>query len=70
MKTLSCWQQFLVMTFGQLGKRESLRDICLCLEAHRFKLYHLGLSVRIRFRVCGPLRINAMYVDHPNRTAL
>jgi len=43
-KTLSCWQQFLVMAFGQLGKRESLRDVCICLEAHREKLYHLGLS--------------------------
>ena len=31
------------MTFGQLGKRESLRDVCICLEAHRAKLYHLGL---------------------------
>lgn len=43
-KTLSCWQQFLVMTFGQLGKRESLRDVCICFEAHRGKLYHLGFS--------------------------
>lgn len=42
-KKLSCWQQFLVMTFGQLGKRESLRDICSCLAAHQSKLYHLGL---------------------------
>ena len=42
-KKLSCWQQFLVMVFGQLGKRESLRDVCLCLEAHHAKLYHLGL---------------------------
>ena len=44
-KKLSCWQQFLVMAFGQLGKRESLRDVCLCLEAHRAKLYHLGLPI-------------------------
>jgi hypothetical protein len=43
-KILSCWQQFLVMAFGQLGKRESLRDICVCLQAHGEKLYHLGLS--------------------------
>lgn len=42
-KKLSCWQQFLVMAFGQLGKRESLRDICSCLAAHQSKLYHLGL---------------------------
>lgn len=43
-KTLSCWQQLLVMVFGQLGKRESLRDLCLCFAAHQSKLYHLGLS--------------------------
>lgn len=42
-RTLSCWQQFVVMVFGQLGKRESLRDLCICLTAHQHKLYHLGL---------------------------
>lgn len=47
-RELACWFQFLVMAFGQLGKRESLRDICLCLEAHRAKLYHLGFSVRTK----------------------
>lgn len=47
-KMLSCWQQFLVMTFGQLGKRESLRDVCICLTAHEKKLYHLGLSSAIK----------------------
>jgi hypothetical protein len=30
-RVLSCWQQFLTMIFGQLGKRESLRDLCLAL---------------------------------------
>jgi hypothetical protein len=43
-KTMSCWKHLLIMVFGQLGKRESLRDVCICLEAHRTKLYHLGLS--------------------------
>jgi len=42
-RTLSCWQQFLALAFWQLGKRESLRDICLCFEIHSSKLYHLGL---------------------------
>ena len=42
-KTLTCWHQLLAMIFGQLGKRESLRDLCLCFEVHRNKLYHLGL---------------------------
>lgn len=43
-KTFTCWQHFLVMAFGQLGKRESLRDVCICLTAHQAKLYHLGFS--------------------------
>ncbi len=41
-KHFSCWEQFLALTFGQLSFRESLRDIAVCLGAHREKLYHLG----------------------------
>jgi len=41
-KSFSCWEQFLAMAFGQLSFRESLRDIVVCLAAHREKLYHLG----------------------------
>lgn len=41
-KQLSCREQFLAMMFGQLSFRESLRDIIVCLSAHREKLYHLG----------------------------
>ena len=42
MKTFSCWEQLLAMAFGQLSFRESLRDIVVCLNAQRDKLYHLG----------------------------
>lgn len=41
-KNFSCWEQFLALIFGQLSFRESLRDISVCLGAHREKLYHLG----------------------------
>lgn len=41
-KQLSCWEQFLAMSFGQLSFRESLRDIVVCLTAQRDKLYHCG----------------------------
>lgn len=47
-RNLSCWQQFLTMIFGQLGKRESLRDVCICLTAHQAKLYHLGLRTLVK----------------------
>jgi hypothetical protein len=43
-KNFSCWEQFLALVFGQLSFRESLRDIVVCLGAHREKLYHLGFG--------------------------
>ena len=39
--------QFLCMAFAQLTYRESLRDIEICLRAHQFKLYHLGIRGNI-----------------------
>ena len=41
---LNCWNQFVQLFFGQLTSRNSLRDICVCLRAHRNKLYHLGIK--------------------------
>jgi hypothetical protein len=41
-KSLSCRDQFLALSFGQLAYRESLRDVVTCLSAQRAKLYHLG----------------------------
>jgi hypothetical protein len=43
-KGFTCWTQFLVMSFGQLTNRESLRDTVNCLSAHHKKFYHLGLT--------------------------
>ncbi len=43
-KDFKCWSQFLCMLFGQLTYRESLSDIINCLEAHRKKVYHLGIK--------------------------
>ena len=42
-KSFTCLDQFLCLAFAQLTHRESLRDIEVCLRAHRDKLYHLGL---------------------------
>lgn len=41
-KKFSCMDQFLSLAFGQLSFRESLRDIVVCLSAHKEKLYHFG----------------------------
>lgn len=43
-RNFNCWNQFIQLFFGQLTSRNSLRDISICLKAHRNKLYHLGLT--------------------------
>jgi hypothetical protein len=42
-RTFSCWDQFLCMTFAQLTFRESLRDIVACLRSRERRLYHVGI---------------------------
>ena len=41
-KTFSCFDQYLCMTFAQITFRQSLRDIETCLRAMQSKLYHCG----------------------------
>jgi hypothetical protein len=43
-RELNCWNQFAQLLFGQLTARNGLRDICLCLNAHKNNLYHLGIK--------------------------
>ena len=45
-RSLSCYEQFLILAFAQLTYRESLRDIETCLRALSPKLYHSGLRCR------------------------
>jgi hypothetical protein len=46
-KSFSCLDQYLCMTFAQFTFRESLRDIEACLRAQIAKLYHLGIRGRV-----------------------
>ena len=46
-RSLTCWEQFLSMAFGQLTYRESLRDVVVCLKAQKAKLYHLGFRSQV-----------------------
>ena len=41
-KHLTCYNQILHLMFGQITGCSSIRDICLCLDAHSNNLYHLG----------------------------
>ena len=47
LRTFTCYDQLLCLTFAQLTYRESLRDIETCLRALQPKLYHAGLRGRI-----------------------
>ena len=47
-RRLSCWEQFLAMSFAQLAHRESLRDIEVCLTAHRKDLYRSGFRSLVK----------------------
>jgi len=46
-RDLNCWNQFVQLFFGQITSLNSLRDICLCLKAHKHKLYHLGIKQNV-----------------------
>lgn len=46
-KHFTCWNQLLVMMFGQLSNGDSLRDLTNTISAHTNKAYHLGFSKNV-----------------------
>jgi IS4 transposase len=46
-RSLSEFDHFLALSFGQLTRRESLRDIVCCLQSKARLLYHLGFRGRV-----------------------
>ena len=46
-KHFTCWNQLLVMMFGQLSNRDSLRDLTNTVSAHSNKAYHLGFGKNV-----------------------
>lgn len=46
-RSFSCWDQFLCMTFGQLAGCHSLREVTTCLRAKGSRLYHVGIRGQI-----------------------
>ena len=47
-RSFSCWDQFLAMSFAQLTFRESLRDLEEGLGALQPKLYHMGFHATVK----------------------
>lgn len=43
-KTFTCWNQLLIMMYGQLAGCESLRELVCIMSAHTPKSYHLGFG--------------------------
>ncbi len=43
-KSFSCWNQLLIMMYGQLAGCESLRELVCVITAHTPKSYHLGFG--------------------------
>ena len=43
-KSFTCWNHLLVLIFGQLTHRESLRALVTTLNAHQEKFHHLGFG--------------------------
>lgn len=43
-KSFSCWNQLLIMMYGQLSGCESLRELVCITTAHSSKSYHLGFG--------------------------
>jgi len=46
-KSFTCWNHLLVMIFGQLSNRESLRDLVSTLNAHQSKFNRLGFGMSV-----------------------
>ena len=43
-RTLTCWDQFIFLLFGQFSKRDSLRDTIDTMNSQSKKFYHLGTT--------------------------
>ncbi len=56
-RTFTCWNQMLCMVFGQLTNRDSLRDLIVSLDAHKAKLYHLGLGSSVKLSTLAKANI-------------
>jgi len=53
-KSLSCWNQLLIMMFGQLAGCDSLRELVCIIAAHEPKSYHLGFGKTVLLAAIFP----------------
>ena len=59
-KTFTCWNQLLVMMFGQLSSCDSLREVICIIDAIKNKSYHLGFGT-------GDIKLSNVSYANANR---
>jgi hypothetical protein len=57
----TCWNQLLMMLFGQLSNRDSLRNLTTIVAAHKSKAYHLGLGKAVNVSTIARANANRNY---------
>lgn len=70
-KSFTCWNHLLVLIFGQLSNRESLRDLITTLSAHKEKFHHLGFGksvTRSNLSKANEIRSVEIFEDFSIRT--
>lgn len=60
-KSFTCWNQLLVLMFGQLSNRKSLRDLALVITAHHKKSFHLGFGKSVTLSNLSKANTNRDY---------
>lgn len=59
-KTFTCWNQLLVMMYGQLASCDSLREVACIIDAIKNKSYHLGFGT-------GEIKLSNLSYANMNR---
>ena len=60
-RNFSCWNQLLMMMFGQLSNCDSMRDLCILIDAHYPKVYRLGFGKNISPSTLSRANANRSY---------
>lgn len=60
-KSFTCWNQLLVLMFGQLSNRKSLRDLALVITAHHKKSFHWGFGKSVTLSNLSKANTNRDY---------
>ena len=59
-KSFTCWNQLMVMMFGQLSSCDSLREVICIINAIKTKSYHLGFGT-------GDIKLSNVAYANANR---